>query len=96
MSDLLQDLRYSFRLLARAPGFSAVAVLTLALGIGATSAVFSLVDAVLLRPLSYPEPERLVWLWESNPAQNLPVMPASPANFADWREQSRSFEMLAA
>lgn len=93
---MIQDLRYSLRLLARAPGFAAVAVLTLALGIGATSAVFSLVDAVLLRPLSYPQPERLVWLWESNPAQKLPVVPASPANFADWREQSRSFDIVAA
>jgi len=93
---LLQDLRYALRLLARAPGFSAVAVLTLALGIGANSAVFSLVDAVLLRPLSYPQPERLVWLWESNPAQKLLIMPASPANFADWREQSRSFDIVAA
>jgi putative ABC transport system permease protein len=96
VSDLLQDLRYSLRLLARAPGFTAVAVLTLALGIGANSAVFSLVDAVLLRPLSYPEPERLVWLWESNPAQKLLIMPASPANFADWREQGRSFDIVAA
>ncbi len=93
---MVQDLRYALRLLARAPGFTAVALLTLALGIGANSAVFSLVDAVLLRPLSYPQPERLVWLWESNPAQKLLVMPASPANFADWREQSRSFDNMAA
>jgi putative ABC transport system permease protein len=96
LASLAGDFRYSLRLLARNPGFASVAVLTLALGIGANSAVFSLVDAVLLRPLAYPEPERLVWLWESNPAQNLPVVAASPANFADWREQSRSFEILAA
>ncbi len=68
----------------------------MALGIGANSAVFSLVDAVLLRPLSYAEPERLVWLWEANAAQKLPVVPASPANFADWKEQSRSFEAMGA
>ncbi len=80
----------------RTPAFSVVAVLTLALGIGANSAVFSILDGALLRPLSYREPERLVWLWESNAAQKLPVVPVSPANFADWREQNQSFESVAA
>ncbi|MBI4877161.1 MAG: ABC transporter permease [Acidobacteria bacterium] len=92
----MQDVRYALRWMARSPAFTAVAVLTLALGIGANSAVFSLVDAVLLRPLSYPEPERLVWLWESNAAQKLLVVPASPADFGDWRRQCRSFDTLAA
>lgn len=96
MSDFFQDLRFSARLLSRSPGFFLVAVLTLALGIGANSAVFSLLDAVLLRPLPYANPERLVWLWESNAARKLPVVPASPANFADWARESRMFEAMAA
>jgi predicted permease len=94
MSELLQDVRYALRGIARQPGFALVAVLTLALGMGANSAAFSLVNGVLLRPLPYPEPERLVQLWEltARGAENAVTYP----NFQDWQEQSRSFRALAA
>jgi hypothetical protein len=89
-----QDLRYGARMLAKSPGFTAVAILTLALGIGANSAIFSVINAVLLRPLPYPQPNRLVVLDE----YQLHTGESSVAwmNFLDWREQSRSFEDLAA
>ncbi|HEV2130641.1 MAG TPA: ADOP family duplicated permease, partial [Longimicrobiaceae bacterium] len=95
METLLQDLRYAARSLRKNPGFAAVAILTLALGIGASTAMFTLVNSVLLRPLEFREPERLVMLWERNPRgedQNV----VSPANFFDWREQAESFTELAA
>jgi putative ABC transport system permease protein len=91
---LWQDLRYGLRMLLKNPGFTTVAVLTLALGIGANTAIFSVVNAVLLRPLPYDEPERLVWLWDTQP--QLPTAPASLPDFLDWKEQNRSFEQLAA
>ncbi len=96
MGTLVQDLRFGVRGLLRHPGFSAVAVATLALGIGATAAVFSVVNGVLLRPLPYPEPERLVLVWESNPERGWKRFSTSPANFRDWREQDRAFEQLGA
>ncbi len=94
MENLLQDLRYAARLLARQPGFTLVAVLTLALGIGANTALFSIVNGVLLRPLPYPEPERLVWFHETQPA--LSQAPFSAADFLDYRIQNQSFENIAA
>src|SRR5688500_16986569 len=92
-----RDLRDAVRQLARAPAVRAVAVLALALGIGADTAIFGAIDAVLLKALPYSEPERIVTLWQRdlrNDAARL--ADASPANFLDWRERSRSFSALAA
>jgi predicted permease len=90
MSTLLQDLRYGLRMLAKSPGFAAVAILTLALGIGANTAIFSVVNAVLLRPLPFRQPERLVQLWETESA--VPLAPLAAPDFLDWRAQNQTFE----
>ena len=92
--DLRQDLRYATRTLTRERVFAAAAVLMLALGIGANSAMFALVDAILLRPLPFPEPDRLVMLWEQTPAS--PRTRVSPINLLDWKARSRTFERMAA
>jgi putative ABC transport system permease protein len=92
----LQDLRYGLRNLLNSPTFATVCALTLALGIGATTSIFSIVNAALLRPLPYPDPGRLVSVFSMNPAPNGGLWVVSPADFHDWREQSRSFENLAA
>ena len=94
MDDVIQDLRYALRQLARRPGFAAVLVLTLALGIGANPAVFSVVDGVLLRPLPYPEPERLTVVWTQYPARGFMEFPASWPEYEEYRAQSHSFEEL--
>jgi putative ABC transport system permease protein len=94
--SLWPDVKYGVRALRRSPGFTAVAVLTLALGAGATTAIFTLVNAVILRPLPFPGPDRLVRFWESNPEKGWPTFSVSHPNFLDWRSQSRSFERLAA
>lgn len=94
ISLLLKDIRYGIRSLARHPGFTIIALLTLALGIGANTAIFSVVNAVLIRPLPFDDPERIVWLWDTLP--QLPTAPTSLPEFLDWKEQSRSFEHLAA
>jgi hypothetical protein len=78
------------------PGFTLVAVFTLALGVGANSALFSVVNAILLRPFPYGEPERLVLVWETQLSRRLPAMFASPPNYRDWRTQQTVFEDLAA
>ncbi|MCI0486763.1 MAG: ABC transporter permease [Blastocatellia bacterium] len=95
MQTLLQDLRYGARMLLKKPGFTAVAVLTLALGIGANSAIFSVVNAVLLRPLPYPDSERIVRLWQTLPAHGLERLSLSAPEFVDYRDRSRSFSSLA-
>jgi putative ABC transport system permease protein len=93
-SVMLNDLRFAFRQLLKDPGFTAVAVLTLALGIGANTAVFSVINATLLRPFPYQNPDRLIILQERNADGGL--QDASYLNFADWRSQSTSFESMAA
>jgi putative ABC transport system permease protein len=82
--------------MAKKPGFTFIGVLALALGIGANTAIFSVVNAVLLRPLPYQHPERLVWIWETNPGADIKQETASMPNFNDWRTQSQSFEEMAA
>ena len=90
------DLLYALRGLRQRPLFSTVAVLTLALGIGANSAIFTVVNAVLLRPLPYPEPDRLMMLWTSNPRQGFDKDVSTYPNFDDWRRQNTSFERMSA
>jgi predicted permease len=91
---LTQDIRFGLRMLRRAPGFAFIAVLTLALGIGANTAIFSVVEGVVLAPLPYSKPERLVMVWESNP--RFPHVWTSYANFRDWQRDARSFEGMTA
>ncbi len=93
MGTLWQDIRHGLRTLAKDPGYTAVTVLSLALGIGATTAIFSLVDGVLLRPLSYPRPDRLVLLQEVIPAltEKYPAVPVNATHFLEWRQRCSSF-----
>ncbi len=93
VTDVWQDLRYTTRVLGRQPIFGAAVVLTLALGIGANSAIFALVDATLLRPLPFPDPEHLVMLWERTPAS--PRSRVSTTNLHDWQQRSHSFDGMA-
>lgn len=95
MNSIWQDIRYSLRLTAKNPGFTAIAVITLALGIGANTAIFSVVNSVLLNPLPYENADRLVMVWSSSRHRAEPST-VSPANFLDWREQNTVFEELAA
>jgi putative ABC transport system permease protein len=96
MQNLLKDIRYGLRALLKKPGFSAVLILTLALGIGANTAIFSVVYAVLLRPLPFPEQERLVVAWEKETTANTPFVELSVAEIRDWQAQNQSFTALAA
>src|SRR5215218_7796287 len=95
MNTLLQDLRYGARILLKQPGFTFVAVITLALGIGANTAIFSLVNSILLRPLPFREPDRVVRLIQASPKLGLTTWGVSQADFAAYREQNRSFESVA-
>lgn len=92
---MTDDFRYAVRLARQRPGLTALALLTLALGIGATTALFSLVEAVLLRPLPFRDPDRLVMVWEHNLPRDRPTNVVSPGNFLHWQELTRSFERLA-
>jgi len=93
MRTLLQDLRYGLRMLSKSPGFAAIAVLTLALGIGANTALFSVVNGVLLNPLAYPHPDQLVALYERNPGFD--KGPIAYLNFLDWQREAQSFSSMA-
>ena len=96
MEGLRHDLRHAWRMLVRQPGMTATILLTLALGIGANTAVFSVVNAVLLRPLPYLDPERLVMVWEKRPAEGVMNNSVSPADFLDWARMNTSFTAMAA
>ncbi len=96
METLIKDIRFGLRGLFKRPGFTAVAVITLALGIGANAAIFSVVNAVLLRPLQFQEPERLVILWEDATFAGFPLNTPAPANYIDWKNQTQSFADMAA
>jgi putative ABC transport system permease protein len=96
MDTVFQDVRYGFRMLRKNPVFTVVATLTLALGIGANTAIFSVVNAVLFRPLPFAEPDRVVAVFESNPAKGFDRFSASPPNFMDWRDQNHVFSGMAA
>src|SRR5690349_18005843 len=94
MQTLLQDVRYGARMLLKKPGFTLIAIVTLALGIGANTAIFSVVNAVILRPLPYAEPERIVWMYGKFSQGNQAA--TSPPDFLDYRAQNHTFEAFAA
>src|SRR5215510_14252351 len=96
LEEVWQDLGYGARLLLNSPGFTAVAVVTLALGIGANSAIFSVINALLLRQLPYRDPGKLVQVWETDGKRGDNAMTASYPNFIDWRDQNHVFEQIAA
>jgi putative ABC transport system permease protein len=95
METLFHDFRYALRLLRKSPGFAVAAVLTLALGMSANTVMFSVLNTVLLRPLQYPQPDRLVQIWETDARRGDMHGVVSPYNFVDWRSQSQSFEVMA-
>jgi putative ABC transport system permease protein len=96
MESLVQDIRYGFRMLRKSPGFTAIAVLTLAMGIGASTAIFSVVDTVLLRPLPYQQPDKLVIVSETLPGMSTEEIGVSAAEYEDYRDRNRSFSQVAA
>ncbi len=95
MHTFLQDFRYSVRMLLKRPGFSLIAIITLALGIGANTAIFSVVNSLLLRPLPFPDSEQLTWVWMDNRGEGIREDIASWPNFEDWRTQNQTFQGMA-
>src|SRR2546428_152163 len=95
MDTLLKDIRYSIRMLRKEPVFTALAVLILALGIGANTAIFSIVNAVLLNPLPYKDPERITMVWVNNSRAGVDQDYHSFPNFVDYKEKNHSFEEIA-
>src|SRR5258708_38800546 len=96
MQKILQDIRYALRLLQKQPTFTVTAIITLALGIGANTVIFSFVDALFMRPFAFPDQDRVVIAWETRTKQNNQEVDVAAANFLDWRSQNRSFQKLAA
>src|SRR5438445_11973636 len=96
MESLLSDVRYAIRNLIKRPGFTAIAVVTLAIGIGANTTIFSTVDALILHPFSFPNQERLVVVWEQNKAVGVQRGSVAPGNFTEWRDQNQVCEQLIA
>src|ERR1043166_5540593 len=97
MASISRDIQYSVRSIIKRPGFSVVAIITLALGIGANSAIFSVVNGILWRPLPYSDPQQLVVPWENHQARGGPAREwFSPPDFADWRDQNKVFSHLSA
>ncbi|HJQ23900.1 MAG TPA: ABC transporter permease, partial [Blastocatellia bacterium] len=96
METLAQDARYAVRMLLKNPGFMLVAALALTLGIGANTAIFSVVNAVMIRPLPYRDASRLVMVWENDRNRGRPQSVVSTTNFLDWKEQNDVFEDMAA
>ena len=96
MTTLIQDLRYGARMLKRSPGFTVVAIVALALGIGANTSMYSIINAMLLRPFPFQDLDRAVSLWETVPKQGEQHLPLSPANFRDWHDQAKGFDVIAA
>jgi hypothetical protein len=95
MENLLGDTRYALRNLLRRPTFTLIAVVTLALGIGANTAIFSAINALLLKPLAFPELDRVVAIWDRLPSRGVMHNEVTVANYLDWQSQSQSFEQLA-
>src|SRR5262245_24664759 len=94
--EMFQDLRFGARMLLKQPGFTAIATLTLALGIGANTAIFTLVNSILLKPLPFKDPERLVMVWRANAERTANDLPSSAPLFIDWRERNQVFERMTA
>jgi putative ABC transport system permease protein len=94
MGELLQDIKFGFRSLWKSPGFATIALLTIAIGIGANAAIFSFIDSVVLKPLPYPDPEGIVRVYEKRPDQGWNGV--STLNFLDWQERGKPFTYLAA
>src|SRR5215475_12719823 len=95
MESLFNDFRYAIRSLLKRPAFTAIAVVTLALGIGVNSAIFSTVYSLLINPLPFPHQDRVVAIWDTNPSRGVTHNEVSMADYLDWRAQSHSFEHLA-